>query len=232
MHSAQASTSSRRATLDHEYDLTNANANANSGSDQGNHDYYSAYSAYNSNPYEEPEPQPQPQPQHQSQARLSRSSIQAPSSPKRRSVFSARSRNTSTSSHRSPSRAAVAEPAAGQDAAATAAAAAAATAYPPLRTERQDSLTKSLFNRGSRILRRQGSKFSISATLDEVDEEREKPRFDVTDLFGRRSRQSSTSKFTCLFVPYNCFSCIAYSLTFSFFSFPRRQLETSHLGPL
>lgn len=176
MHSAQSSASSRRATLDHDNDQSDHHTNP------GNHDYYSAYSSYNSNPYEE------------SHTR-SRSSVQAfpaqvfpvqaPSSPKRRSVFSARSRNTSTSSHRSPPTTA-AEPVPCQD----------APAYPPLRTERQDSLTKSLFNRGSRILRRQGSKFSISATLDEVDEEREKPRFDVTDLFGRRSRQSGTSKLT------------------------------------
>lgn len=165
MHSAHSSASSRRATLDDPNHHTNTN----------NNDYYSAYSSYNSNPYHEPHSR-------------SRSSVQAfpaqvPSSPKRRSVFSARSRNTSTSSHRSPPTTA-AEPAPCQDVPAY---------HPPLRTERQDSLTKSLLNRGSRILRRQGSKFSISATLDEVDEEREKPRFDVTDLFGRRSRQSGTS---------------------------------------
>ncbi|THC92628.1 hypothetical protein EYZ11_007885 [Aspergillus tanneri] len=59
-----------------------------------------------------------------------------------------------------------------------------------IRSERHESMTKSLFNRGSRILRRQGSKFSIAATVDEEDEmEREKSRFEV---FGRhqKSRQS------------------------------------------
>ncbi|EAW12492.1 uncharacterized protein ACLA_009120 [Aspergillus clavatus NRRL 1] len=62
-----------------------------------------------------------------------------------------------------------------------------------LRSERHESMTKSLFSRGSRILRRQGSKFNIAATLDEEEEvEREKSRFEVSDLFNRhhKSRQS------------------------------------------
>ena len=65
---------------------------------------------------------------------------------------------------------------------------------PGARTERHESMTKSLFNRGSRILRRQGSKFNIAATLDEEDEaERDKSRFEV---FGRhhKSRQSGSRK--------------------------------------
>lgn len=55
-------------------------------------------------------------------------------------------------------------------------------------------MTKSLFTRGSRILRRQGSKFNIAATLDEEDEvEREKSRFEVSEIFSRhhKTRQSN-----------------------------------------
>ncbi|PYI10068.1 hypothetical protein BO78DRAFT_306846 [Aspergillus sclerotiicarbonarius CBS 121057] len=62
-----------------------------------------------------------------------------------------------------------------------------------VRHERPESVTKSLLSRGSRILRRQGSKFHIVSTLDEEDEvEREKPRFEVSEIFSRnsKSRQS------------------------------------------
>ena len=38
--------------------------------------------------------------------------------------------------------------------------------------ERQESVTKSIISRGSRVLHRQGSKFSISSTLDEDDRPR------------------------------------------------------------
>lgn len=65
------------------------------------------------------------------------------------------------------------------------------------RPERPESMTKSFFSRGSRILRRQGSKFSISATLDEEDEsERDKSRVDAPESFSRnhRSRQSNRCK--------------------------------------
>lgn len=58
-------------------------------------------------------------------------------------------------------------------------------------------MTKSLFSRGSRILRRQGSKFNIAATLDEEDEvEREKSRFEVSEIFSRhhKTRQSNARK--------------------------------------
>jgi RNA polymerase-associated protein CTR9 len=60
-------------------------------------------------------------------------------------------------------------------------------------------MTKSLFSRGSRILRRQGSKFNIAATLDEEDEvEREKSRFEVSEIFSRhhKTRQSNARKST------------------------------------
>ncbi|OJJ89544.1 uncharacterized protein ASPGLDRAFT_41572 [Aspergillus glaucus CBS 516.65] len=122
-----------------------------------------------------------------------------PNSPKRRSVFSGRSRsNTTTTSSTTTSSSSRRSPASSMTSTDQAPSFPShessypAGQFPPLRTERQDSITKSLFSRGSRILRRQGSKFNISATLDEVDEgEREKPRFDVTDIFGRhRSRQS------------------------------------------
>ncbi|KAG2412681.1 hypothetical protein HFD88_010238 [Aspergillus terreus] len=118
-------------------------------------------------------------------------------SPKRLSVFSGRSRsnttNSTSSSRRSPASSMTSADAASipssqhshEDRAPS------ATGF---RSERQESMTKSLFTRGSRILRRQGSKFNIVATVDEADEgEREKPRFEVTDIFTRhhRSRQSS-----------------------------------------
>ncbi|KAE8148232.1 hypothetical protein BDV25DRAFT_20761 [Aspergillus avenaceus] len=113
-------------------------------------------------------------------------------SPKRLSVFSGRSRSnttTSTSSRRSPASSMTSVDAASilysQDERVGSAAG--------VRPERQESMTKSLLSRGSRILRRQGSKFNIVATLDEEDEaEREKPRFEVSDIFSRqhRSRQS------------------------------------------
>ncbi|ODM23534.1 hypothetical protein SI65_01123 [Aspergillus cristatus] len=129
----------------------------------------------------------------------SRSSAQVfPNSPKRRSVFSGRSRSNTTTTSSTTSSSSRRSPASSMTSTDQAPSFPShessypAGQFPPLRTERQDSITKSLFSRGSRILRRQGSKFNISATLDEVDEgEREKPRFDVTDLFGRhRSRQS------------------------------------------
>ncbi|KAB8232150.1 uncharacterized protein BDW43DRAFT_127214 [Aspergillus alliaceus] len=114
-------------------------------------------------------------------------------SPKRLSVFSSRSRSntttSTTSSRRSPASSMTSVDAASLPSSQDERTGSAAG----VRSERQESMTKSLFSRGSRILRRQGSKFNIVATLDEEDEmEREKPRFEVTDLFGRhhRSRQS------------------------------------------
>ncbi|KAJ5765600.1 PAK-box/P21-Rho-binding [Penicillium odoratum] len=56
-----------------------------------------------------------------------------------------------------------------------------------MRADRPDRSSRSLLARGSRILRRQGSKVNIVATLDEEDEnDRDKPR--EKDMFGRRSR--------------------------------------------
>ncbi|PWY85685.1 hypothetical protein BO94DRAFT_90658 [Aspergillus sclerotioniger CBS 115572] len=113
-------------------------------------------------------------------------------SPKRLSVFSGRSRsnttNSTTSSRRSPASSMTSVDAASlpshDDRTGSAAG---------VRHERPESVTKSLLSRGSRILRRQGSKFHIVSTLDEEDEmEREKPRFEVSEIFSRnsKSRQS------------------------------------------
>ncbi|RHZ61075.1 uncharacterized protein CDV56_108598 [Aspergillus thermomutatus] len=117
-------------------------------------------------------------------------------SPKRLSVFSGRSRSntttSSTSSRRSPASSMTSADAASlpyshEDRAGSSA------GIRPDRPERHESMTKSLFSRGSRILRRQGSKFNIAATLDEEDEvEREKSRFEVSEIFSRhhKTRQS------------------------------------------
>ncbi|PYH94953.1 hypothetical protein BO71DRAFT_216949 [Aspergillus ellipticus CBS 707.79] len=113
-------------------------------------------------------------------------------SPKRLSVFSGRSRsnttNSTTSSRRSP-----ASSMNSTDAVALPLHEDRTGSVTGVRHERPESVTKSLLSRGSRILRRQGSKFHIVSTLDEEDEvEREKPRFEVSDIFSRhnKSRQS------------------------------------------
>lgn len=122
-------------------------------------------------------------PEHSAHVR-SRSTAHAPA-PRRLSVFSARSRsnttNSTSSSRRPPSSMASADgsaPLPPQDDRAT-------------RPERSESATKSFFARGSRILRRQGSKFNISATLDEEDED-ERPRSGA-ELFGK-GRQGAHCK--------------------------------------
>ncbi|PWY70169.1 hypothetical protein BO70DRAFT_382305 [Aspergillus heteromorphus CBS 117.55] len=117
----------------------------------------------------------------------SRSTANAPS-PKRLSVFSGRSRsnttNSTTSSRRSP-----ASSMTSTDAASLPLHEDRAGSVSGVRHERPESVTKSLLSRGSRILRRQGSKFHIVSTLDEEDEvEREKPRFEVSDIFGRHNK--------------------------------------------
>ncbi|KKK18097.1 hypothetical protein P175DRAFT_0526277 [Aspergillus ochraceoroseus IBT 24754] len=117
-------------------------------------------------------------------------SIALAQTPRRLSVFSGRSRSntttsttpSTTSSRRSPASSMTSNdtaslPPAHEDRTASAAA---------MRHERQESVTKSLLLRGSRILRRQGSKFNIVATLDEEEElERDKSRFEV---FGRHHK--------------------------------------------
>lgn len=121
-------------------------------------------------------------PEHSAHSR-SRSTAFAPT-PRRLSVFSGRSRSNTTTST-TPYALGVPP----QD----------ERMAPPtgMRSERPESTTKSFFSRGSRILRRQGSKLSISATLDEEDEpERDRSVSDLPEFFGRRhkSRQGSSCK--------------------------------------
>ncbi|KAL3458010.1 hypothetical protein BJX64DRAFT_267490 [Aspergillus heterothallicus] len=117
-------------------------------------------------------------------------------SPKRLSVFSGRSRSNTTtstspsisSSRRSPASSMTSAemapmPPAHEDRTTSAAG---------VRHDRHESVTKSLLLRGSRILRRQGSKINMVATLDEEEEmERDKSRFEVSELFGRHHKTRS-----------------------------------------
>ncbi|KAJ5137027.1 hypothetical protein N7448_005581 [Penicillium atrosanguineum] len=106
----------------------------------------------------------------------------------RLSVFSGRSRSnttTSTSSRRSPgsSMTSVDSSVPSQDERTTSAIG--------MRPEKDRS--RSFLARGSRILRRQGSKINIVATLDEEDEidrEAQQPKMDKPDMFGRRARRT------------------------------------------
>ncbi|PLB34707.1 uncharacterized protein BDW47DRAFT_128834 [Aspergillus candidus] len=133
-----------------------------------------------------------------------------PHSPKRLSVFGGRSRsNTTTTSSSSITTTTTSTSNSGSTTGSTTSSMTsvdAASVHPPddrapsaagLRNDRPGSMTKALFTRGSRILRRQGSRFHIVATLDEVDEsDRDRrassARFEVGDLFHRhhRARQS------------------------------------------
>lgn len=129
-------------------------------------------------------------PEHSVHVR-SRSTAHA-QSPKRLSVFSGRSRSNTTTSTTS-SRRSPASSMTSADAASLPSQEERTAPVASARNERHGSMTKSLLNRGSRILRRQGSKFNIAATVDEEDEvERDKSRFEV---FGRqKSRQSDARK--------------------------------------
>ncbi|KAJ5320556.1 hypothetical protein N7508_000839 [Penicillium antarcticum] len=106
-------------------------------------------------------------------------------SPKRLSVFSGRSRSntttsTSTTSRRSPGSSMTSEGSMPEER---------TVSSLGMRADK-DKPSRSLLARGSRILRRQGSKINIVATLDEEDEaDREKPRAE-RELFGRRARHS------------------------------------------
>lgn len=51
--------------------------------------------------------------------------------------------------------------------------------------EKPDRSSRSFLARGSRILRRQGSKINIVATLDEEDELERMPRAEKNEMFGR-----------------------------------------------
>ncbi|KAJ5373633.1 PAK-box/P21-Rho-binding [Penicillium concentricum] len=117
-------------------------------------------------------------------------SIALANSPKRISVFRGRSRSnttTSTSSRRSP----------GSSMTSTDSSIASderAVSSLGLRSDKQDKSSRSFLARGSRILRRQGSKINIVATLDEEDEvDREKARPE-REIFGRRARQTDHSE--------------------------------------
>lgn len=64
-----------------------------------------------------------------------------------------------------------------------------------LDTRPEKDRSRSFLSRGSRMLRRQGSKINIVATLDEEDEiNRERTRADTPSMFGRRSRRVDQRK--------------------------------------
>ncbi|KAJ5963284.1 uncharacterized protein N7479_003160 [Penicillium vulpinum] len=127
-------------------------------------------------------------PEHAAHIR-SRSTAHA-HSPKRLSVFSGRSRSnttTSTSSRRSP----VSSMTSTDSSIASDERAVSSLGY---RSDKQDKPSRSFLARGSRILRRQGSKINIVATLDEEDEaDREKGRPE-REMFGRRARHTDHSE--------------------------------------
>ena len=127
-------------------------------------------------------------------------------SPKRRSVFGGRSRSNTTntthtttsasSSYQSPATSMtssdISSRRSSQDGQIVL-----STGFPS--SDKQEGVAKSIFSRSSRILRRQGSKFSISSALilDEQDEgEKEKQKLDVPDFFHRshKVRHSDTRK--------------------------------------
>lgn len=75
--------------------------------------------------------------------------------------------------------------------------------------EKPDRSSRSFLARGSRILRRQGSKINIVATLDEEDEMDKSSRADGTGngnanggMFGRRARHQENRKFYFFQVEY------------------------------
>ncbi|KAJ5169155.1 uncharacterized protein N7482_004749 [Penicillium canariense] len=103
-------------------------------------------------------------------------------SPKRLSVFSGRSRSnttTSTSSRPSPGSSMTSTDSSvpSQDERAFSALG--------MRPDKPERLSRSFLARGSRILRRQGSKINIVATLDEEDEMEKQPRPAKQDILGR-----------------------------------------------
>ncbi|OQE36128.1 hypothetical protein PENCOP_c012G07641 [Penicillium coprophilum] len=117
-------------------------------------------------------------------------SIALTNSPKRVSVFRGRSRSnttTSTSSRRSPvSSMTSTDSSIVSDER--------AVSSLGLRSDKQDKASRSFLARGSRILRRQGSKINIVATLDEEDEaDRGKARPE-REMFGRRARHTDHSE--------------------------------------
>lgn len=129
-------------------------------------------------------------------------------SPRRLSMFSGRSRSNTTTSTSSPL-------SAGSSMTSMDGSIPSSDERTPsamgLRSEKPDRSSRSFLARGSRILRRQGSKINIVATLDEEDElDREKSRTEKSDIFGRhRGRQPDHRKFStfpqcpCIFPPIN-----------------------------
>ncbi|KAL4734299.1 hypothetical protein BDV11DRAFT_198423 [Aspergillus similis] len=120
----------------------------------------------------------------------SRSTAQT-QSPKRLSVFSGRSRSnttTSTPSITSSRRSQASSMTSNENGPLLFAPEDRTTSTAGVRHDRHESATKSLFLRGSRILRRQGSKVNMVGSLNEEDDaERDKSRFD----FGRRKSRSN-----------------------------------------
>ncbi|KAL4996248.1 hypothetical protein BDV10DRAFT_172764 [Aspergillus recurvatus] len=112
-------------------------------------------------------------------------------SPKRLSVFSGRSRSnttTSTPSVTSSRRSQASSMASNENAPLPFTHEDRTISTAGVRHDRHESATKSLFFRGSRILRRQGSKVNMVGPLnEEEDVERDKSRFD----FGRRKSRSN-----------------------------------------
>ncbi|KAL6235456.1 hypothetical protein BDW75DRAFT_209518 [Aspergillus navahoensis] len=112
-------------------------------------------------------------------------------SPKRLSVFSGRSRSnttTSTPSVTSSRRSQASSMTSNENAPLPFTHEDRTTSIAGVRHDRHESATKSLFLRGSRILRRQGSKVNMVGPLnEEEDAERDKSRFD----FGRRKSRSN-----------------------------------------
>ncbi|KAJ5888918.1 hypothetical protein N7495_008959 [Penicillium taxi] len=121
-------------------------------------------------------------------------STQAASNPKRISVFGGRSRSNTTTSFSNSSRRSQTFPTSGEDSTQDER----AISSLGMRSEKSDR-SRSFLSRGSRILRRQGSKINIVATLDEEEElerekekEKEKPRSE--SIFSRRERQVDNNR--------------------------------------
>lgn len=87
-------------------------------------------------------------------------------SPRRLSTFGGRSRSNTTTSTASSRR----SPASSMTSSDSSSLGQFHSVAARTRTEKHESVTKSLLSRGSRILRRQGSRFAVSTTLDEEDE--------------------------------------------------------------
>ncbi|CAI7642571.1 unnamed protein product [Penicillium glandicola] len=125
-------------------------------------------------------------------AHIRSKSIAHAHSPKRLSVFGGRSRsNTTTSTSRlSPS----ASMTSTDSSIASDERTSSSLGLRSDKQDKQDKPSRSFLARGSRILRRQGSKINIVATLEEEDEaDRERARPE-RELFGRRSRHTDNSE--------------------------------------